>query len=183
MAHVRRKARGQSLVEFALVFPVFLLAVFAVIQFSFLMGGQDAMTNAVREATRYASTLPVSNTTDAGSCSSPSSTAGRAYTQLLASLQSKLPGYSASNLVGCGAAAPASSVSYCIRANPDSTYSIYVTVQVVYRHPLFVPLVGAIIDRIDGTADNALRASAQEQMRVETFNLSGSYLGGFSTCP
>lgn len=173
--------RGQTLVEFAIVLPLFLLIVFSVIQFGFLMGGQDAISNAVREATRYASTLPVANTTDAGSCST--GTGQRAYNQLLTSMQAKVPGYSVSNLVACGAAAPASSVSYCIRQNPDTTYAIYVTVTAVYRHPLFVPFVGAIIDRLDGTADNALRGSATEQMRVETYNLSGSYLGGFSTCP
>ena len=172
--------QGQALVEFALVLPVFLLVVFSVIQFGFLLGGQDAMSNAVREATRYASTLPVANTTDAGSCSC--GTGQQAYNQLLTSLRAKVPGFVPGNLVACGAAAPASSVSYCIRSNPDATYSIYVTVSVVYRQPLFVPLVGPIVDRIDGTADNALRTSASEQMRVETYNLSGGYLGGFPTC-
>lgn len=175
-----RSPSGQTLVEFAIVFPVFLLVVFSVIQFGFLMGGQDGITNAVREATRYASTLPVANTTDAGTCAT--GTGRQAYNQLLASMQAKVPGYSLSNLAKCGAAAPATTVSYCIRQNPDSTYAIYVTVTAVYRHPLFVPLVGPIIDRLDGTSDNALRATATEQMRVETFNLSGSYLGGFPTC-
>lgn len=176
----RERTSGQTLVEFALVLPVFLLIVFSVMQFGFLMGAQDGVTNAVREATRYASTLPVANTTDSGSCSS--GVGQQAYSQLLTALQAKVPGYSASNLVACGAPSPSSTVSYCIRQNPDLTYGIYVTVTAVYRHPLFAPLIGAIVDRIDGVADNALRGTASEQMRVETYNLSGSYLGGFPTC-
>lgn len=168
--------QGQTLVEFAIVLPIFLLIVFSVIQFGFLMGGQDAVTNAAREATRYASTLPVANTTDAGSCSS--GTGQKAYNQLVTSLSVKVPGYSLANLAKCADPAPHSSVSYCIRQNPDATWSIYVTVTAVYNHPLFVPFVGAIF----GGSPNSLRGSATEQMRVETYNLSGSYLGGFATC-
>lgn len=176
-----RGSGGQALVEFALVIPIFLLIVFSIIQFGFLLGGQDALTNSVREATRYVSTIPVANTTDAGSCSS--GVGAQAYSKLVSSLQQKVPGYSAGNLVACGAAAPASTVSYCVRANPDSTKSIWVTVKVVYRHPLFVPIVGPLLDGLDGgPTDNALTASASEQMRVETFNLSGSPFGGFLTC-
>lgn len=181
-------ARGQALVEFSLVIPVFLLIVFSVVQFGMLLGGQDALDNSVREATRYAATVPVSNTTDAGSCAA--GVGANVYARLQTVLSQKVPGYAAANLVACGDPAPATTVSYCIRANADNTptistddtYSIWVQITAVYRHPLFIPLVGMIVDQFDGAADSHLRATATEQMRVETFSLSGPYLGGFSTC-
>ena len=180
----RRREQGQALVEFALVLPVFLLVVFSIIQFGMLLGGQDALANSVREATRYAATVPVANTSDAGTCGS--GVGSQVYIKLTAALQQKMPNYIAANLVGCGAPAPSSSVSYCIRANPSTpgslTYSIWVQVTAVYGHPLFTPLVGSILDPLDGVADGRLRATASEQMRVETFNLSGPYLGGFPAC-
>jgi Flp pilus assembly protein TadG len=176
----RDRSQGQALVEFALVIPVFLLIVFSVVQFGMIMGAQDALTSATREATRYASTVPVSNTTDAGSCSS--GTGAQVYSKLQSVLAQKMPGYIALKLVACGAAAPSTTVGYCRRQNPDLTWSIWVQVTAVYRHPLYIPLVGNIVDGLDGTSDGNLRASASEQMRVETYSLSGSYLGGFGVC-
>jgi Flp pilus assembly protein TadG len=178
----RRTRRGQALVEFALVVPVFFLIVFAVIQFGMIMGAQDGLDNAVREATRYASTVPVSNSGDAGSCSTSGTAAKLTYDRLLTTLQQKVPAFSATNLVPCGVAATDSKVTYCVRANPDSTWSIWVQVTAAYKHPLFVPIVSAIVDRLDGTPDNHLRATATEQMRVETYSLTSTIPGGFSTC-
>jgi Flp pilus assembly protein TadG len=176
----RHRQRGQALVEFALVFPILVLVLFSIIQFSMLLGGQDGMANAVREATRYAATVPVANSNDAGSCGS--GVGSQVYSQLNTALGQKVPGYVATNLVGCGAPAPASTVVYCLRANPDGTSSIWVQVTAVYRHPLYIPLVSNIVDLFDGVADGRLRASTSEQMRVETYALSGPYRGGFLTC-
>ena len=180
-----RPSRGQALAEFALVFPLFALLVFAVIQFGMILGGEDALANSVREATRYAATVPVANTTDAGSCSS--GVGQSVYARLQAVLQQKLPGYIPANLRPCGGAAPATTVTYCIRPNPVptgaiATYSIWVKVNAVYGLPLYIPLIGNIVDMLDGSNDGKLRASATEQMRVETYNLSGGFLGNFSGC-
>jgi Flp pilus assembly protein TadG len=174
--------RGQSLVEFALVLPVFFLIVFAIIQFGMIMGAQDGLANSVREATRYAATVPVSNTGDAGTCSANGTAGKQTYDRLLLVLAQKVPAFNAANLVACGAPAPASTVTYCVRQNPDATYSIWVQVTAVYRHQLFIPVIAAIVDRMDGTADNRLRATASEQMRVETFTLTSTVPGGFATC-
>ena len=180
----RDQERGQALVEFALVLPIFLLVVFSIMQFGLLLGGQDGLDNSVREATRYAATVPVANTSDAGTCSS--GVGSQVYSKLKSALQQKVPDYISANLVVCGAPAPSSTVSYCVRANPSTpgspTYSIWVQVTAVYGHPLFIPLVGAILDRLDGVVDGRLRATATEQMRVETFTLSGPYLGGVPVC-
>ena len=48
--------RGQSLVEFALVVPLFLLLVFALLDFGHLFLVQAAVQSAVRDAARFAST-------------------------------------------------------------------------------------------------------------------------------
>ena len=175
--------RGQGLVEFALVLPVFFLIVFGIIQFGMIMGAQDGLASAVREATRYASTVPVSNTTDAGTCSTGGTPAKLAYDRLVAMLQQKVPGFASANLVTCSDPGPHSQVTYCTRQNADSTYSIWVQVTAIYKHQLFIPVISAIVDRLDGTVDNRLRASATEQMRVETFTLTSTAPGGFSTCP
>jgi Flp pilus assembly protein TadG len=51
-----RSSRGQTLLEFALVVPVFLMLVFAVIDFGHLFYVQMSLENAVRQAGRYATT-------------------------------------------------------------------------------------------------------------------------------
>lgn len=178
-----RGKRGQSLVEFALVLPVFFLIVFGVIQFGMIMGAQDGLANSVREAARYSATVPVANTGDSGTCSTSGTAAKQTYDRLLTVLAQKVPAFALGNLVACGASAPASTVTYCVRQNPDSTYSIWVQVKAVYRHQLFIPVIAAIVDRIDGTADDRLRAIASEQMRVETYTLTSTAPGGFPPCP
>ncbi len=177
-----RGNRGQSLVEFALVVPIFLLIVFAIIQFGMIMGAQDGLSNAVREATRYASTVPVSNTADEGSCAGAGTPINATFSRLTTMLQQKMPGYVSANLVPCGTNPTDSKVSYCVRRNPDATYSIWVQVTAVYKHQLFIPVISAIVDGLDGTPDNRLRATATEQMRVETFTLASPTPGGFPTC-
>lgn len=55
---VRSGQSGASAVEFALVFPVILLLTFGVMEFSFLMRDDLAITNLARDASRSASTNP-----------------------------------------------------------------------------------------------------------------------------
>jgi Flp pilus assembly protein TadG len=51
---LRWEERGQSLVEFAMVVPIFLLLVFAIIDFGRLLMNQVTLTNATREGARIA---------------------------------------------------------------------------------------------------------------------------------
>jgi Flp pilus assembly protein TadG len=165
----QQSSNGQALVEFALIAPLFFLLMFAVIQFGFLMGGQIGFTNGVRETARYASTIPTATTT-------------QVRNELVNNqLPKAIPGYRSANLVG-----GSTTVSYCYYPNPNNTasfpsYSERVIVTAVYRHPLFVPIVSAIIDRIDGIGDNALSATAREEMRVENPRIT-SIPGGAATC-
>lgn len=184
-AAVARRQAGQALPEFALVAPLFFLVLFGVIQLGFLFAGQNGMTNAAREAARYASTLPTPDSTAAGNCSTGGGNSKVVYDRLVAAnLPQYIPGFLAGNLTytgalsACQTAALAKSgtgVGYCADSNGDGTYAIHVRVTVVYRHPLFIPLVGQIF-----SSTNTLQLLAVEEMRVE--GPSRSTTGGFVAC-
>jgi Flp pilus assembly protein TadG len=57
----RAKGRGQSLVEFAIILPVFLLIAYGVIDFGLAFDASIGISNAAREGAREGATLP--NTT------------------------------------------------------------------------------------------------------------------------
>ena len=52
----RRQEHGQSLVEFALVFPIFVLLLAGMIQFGMILWGQNTLNQLVRDTGRYAAT-------------------------------------------------------------------------------------------------------------------------------
>jgi len=134
--------------EFALVAPLFFLLIFGVIQLGLLFGGQIALTNATREVARYASASTPGQVTAAQNQAGPI-------------LQRGIPAYNGGAVT---------TVTYCYYPNPTTptTYSWKVVVSITYGHTLFIPLVGALLDRFDGTADNRLTVTAREEMRVET---------------
>ncbi len=52
----RHRSRGQSLAEFALVFPILMLIIGGIIQLGILFWGQNSLNQVVRDAGRYAVT-------------------------------------------------------------------------------------------------------------------------------
>jgi Flp pilus assembly protein TadG len=54
----RKRRHGQSLVEFAIVFPVFMLVIGGIVQFGIIFWGQNTLNQIVRDAGRYAVTEP-----------------------------------------------------------------------------------------------------------------------------
>ena len=54
----RRRTRGQALVEFALVLPVFLLLLCGVLDFGFMLFNQMTLGSAAREGARAAVIIP-----------------------------------------------------------------------------------------------------------------------------
>jgi Flp pilus assembly protein TadG len=73
----RRRRRGQSLVEFALVLPVFVLLLGGMIQFGVIFWGQNTLNQVVRDTGRYAATR---------NCSAAAKTASEAtFATILAS--------------------------------------------------------------------------------------------------
>ena len=167
----RRAERGQALTEFALIAPLFFLMLFGIIQFGFLLAGQIALNNAVRETARYAVTIG-------------NATAAAVRTELVTrQLPKAIPGFRSGNLVN-----GSTTVNYCYYTNPNNvpgsfpSYSLKVIVTATYRHPLFIPLVGNVVDGLDGTSDGSLTATAREEMRVESLRLTSIPTGG-AACP
>lgn len=155
----RRPERGQAMTEFALIAPLFFLLMFGVIQLGILFGGQVGLTNSAREVARYASTVPANQSL------------ATIQAQANPLLQRSIPAYDASaSVVG---------VSYCWYPNPTNpvTYSQKVIITIRYGHTLFVPLVGGLIDRLDGTSDNRYTTTAREEMKVETLPLKNQPAG------
>ena len=147
--------RGQSVTEFALVaVPLFLLLL-GILQFGIIYNSQVGLTNAIRDAARYGSTLSATDATTAGSLATAT------FGKLTTSLPKYVSPYSASDLDSTSQA--------CVSQHPDGAGAqpAYVRVTAVYDHPLFVPLVGIIIDALDGASDNAFRITATTELRVD----------------
>jgi Flp pilus assembly protein TadG len=153
MPRDRRPDRGQAMTEFALIAPLFFLLMFGVIQMGILFGGQIGLTNAARDVARYASTVPAFQSQ------------GAIEAQALPLLSRSIPAYNAGAVV---------TVDYCWYPNPTTpeTYSQKVIITITYGHTLFVPLVGGLIDGLDGAPpDNLYTTTAREEMKVETLPL------------
>ena len=76
--------------------------------------------------------------------------------------------YSAGNLsTGAGA----TQVCYQSFTDAAGKPAVEVKVQATYRHSLFIPLIGAILDGIDGNSGDGFKVTASEEMRVENDEL------------
>ncbi len=154
-----RHEAGQALAEFALVLIPLMLIFLGILQFGFIYGTQVGLTNAAREAARYAA-ASVTDTPAKASANGP-----RVMTQLTTTmLPTNVQSYIAANLVTSGS--PYTQVCYASYQDPSLKYSVRVTVDVEYKHPMIIPLIGAILDGLDGTTDNALRVGSRVEMTV-----------------
>lgn len=59
----RHRSRGQSLAEFALVFPILMLVIGGIIQFGVIFWGQNTLTQIARDTGRWAATQVTCPTT------------------------------------------------------------------------------------------------------------------------
>lgn len=164
---VETASRGQSLVEFALVLPLLLLILLAIIQFGFIFNTQVTITNAAREGARAATIYPYSL---AGSQSGPPACntttkatndgCRNAYAlyyaqQAFGTLSRTSPQFVTTGTWTQSGSAPTMTytngdivVTYTVPANvadSDPRTGERVTIQVTYRQDLFVPLVSALI--------------------------------------
>jgi Flp pilus assembly protein TadG len=175
----RDRSTGQALAEFALLVPVLILILLAIIQLAFIFAAQVGITNSVREAARLAAVT--SPTSTAGQASSNGQGVYDALTNTTNGfLKRNVFSYAAANLVTTGS--PDTSVCYQSFTDSAGKSAIEVSVEANYRHPLFIPIVGAIVDGIDGSSDGALRVGATEEMRVENEELPPSFGGLALTC-
>lgn len=150
-----RPGTGQAIAEFALVAVPLLLLLLGIVQFALIYNAQVGLTNAIRDAARYGSGLGV--TTTAAASTAATATASR----LTSALAANVAPFSASRLV--------TGSQVCFGQHDDGTgaTAAFVTVTAVYDHELVVPLVGGILDAIDGTTNNAFRVTASTEMRVD----------------
>jgi Flp pilus assembly protein TadG len=160
----RGRRRGQALPEFALILPILALILLSIIQLAFIFGAQIGITNAVREAARLAAVS--TPTTTALQASGNGAGVYSALTNTSTGfLKRNVFAYSSGSLVTSGS--PITRVCYESFTDSASKPAVKVRVEAYYRHPLFIPLVGAILDAIDGTANDGFRVGATEEMRVE----------------
>ena len=153
-----RGGPGQSLVEFALVAPIFFLLLFSVVQLGLIFGTQNGLVNGVREAARRAATYRVNDGSfDGGVWLSICATVTEEVRQLG---DRTIPAYDEALLDP--------DVTYEWVTNPQSgEYFLVAHVSATYDHPLYLPIVSWFIDRSDGAEDGVLTLSASEQMRIE----------------
>ncbi len=158
----RRRSRGsprlqpgQALAEFALVAVPLLLLLLGIVQFTYLYNAQVGLTNAVRDVARYGSAL-VANTNGTASASA---TLTRAF------LQTSLSKYVAP--FSSGQVGPGTQVCYAPYVDAAGASAVRVTVTAEYDHPLIVPIIGGIIDGLDGAMDGAFRITVSSDLRVD----------------
>jgi Flp pilus assembly protein TadG len=153
--HMDQAAPGQALVEFALVIPIFLLLLFAIIQMGLLFGAQNSLTSAVRETARYAAPYRVIDQAGAqDTCDN----------YVLGKLQDALH---SNPLTSDTATREIPFVEYTWELEPGGTYFVQISVKADYKFPLYVPLIAQFLDGMDGINDNNLRLTAKEEMRIE----------------
>lgn len=166
---VRR--RGQAFVELALILPILALLLLAIVQFAFILAAQIGVANAVREAARVAAVSPT--TTDAQAATRAQDVYTRLTNGTNGLLKQNVFAFNAANIVTSGVA----DTQVCYRETPAAAageFAVFVKVEAGYRHPSIVPLLGAIIDGIDGVSDGGLRIATGEEMRVENAVLLAS---------
>ena len=142
MRRSRHRSRGQSLAEFALVFPILMLIVGAIIQFGVIFWGQNSLNQVVRDAGRYAVTEP--------DCSAASATDVRAKITSIASSMgvAKVTGTPTvtmptnGEVIG-GTADPLSSTSVAGVNCPakNNADHVWLRIQVDAQVPIFFPFV------------------------------------------
>lgn len=174
----RHHSRGQGLVEFALVLPVLAVIFVAILQFGVLFSAQVGITNAVREAVRNASAIPVATSTDAGTAAQ--SVYDRLTDPSTGLLKRNGSSYSTAALVTTvTTGSPRTQVCYYSYTDATGGISIMARVEVQYRHPLFIPLISGILDGFDGVTDQAYRLGTSEEIRVSNGPLtSNGGIGG-----
>ena len=153
---------GQSVAELALILPALLLLFLAILQIGFILFTQVGLTNAAREAARNASSIPVLTSADA------TAAADTYYDRLTNStngfLKRNVGGYDSTRLITSLNAG--TRVCYYSYTDPSSATAVMARVVVEYAHPLFIPIIGLIIDGWDGNGDNGVTLGATEDIRV-----------------
>jgi len=131
----RARTRGQTLLEFAIVAPLFFLLVFAIMDFGRLFFVQMALQDAMREAARYAVTGNQMPDPGNGTCYS------RAQSIMQAAMNAAAgSGVNVSSITVTSQSGVTGGVSSSGPGNPNDL----VTVTFTGNLPLMTPLIGAL---------------------------------------
>ncbi len=152
-----RNPNGQALAEFALVVPILVIILMAILQLAFIFGTQIGLTNAAREAARYASVVrtdKVATAPNATNSHGPQVRAALVDTILPENVQSYIPGNLNSGQTR---------VCYQSFTDASGATAIRVKVDVAYGHPLFIPLISGLLTNGSGV----LTVTASEQLPVD----------------
>jgi len=163
------RSRGQSMAEFALVAPIFLLLLFSVIQLGLIFGAQNGLVDGVRSAARRAATYRI-NESSFDATVFPFSVPGSICNTIRTELTDRLRGAQGQELVvGFLPANLTPTIAYEWQQNPESgQYFLVAHISATYKNPLYVPLVSFFLDSSDASpGDGFLSLSASEEMRVE----------------
>jgi Flp pilus assembly protein TadG len=140
----RPRSRGQSLAEFAIVFPVLMIVLGGIIQFGLLFWGQNTLTQIARDTGRWASTQTDCNPVTAQvpllatakSIAQQSSLIGNSSSWNYGPAPNNVEAAWTINTVG----APCPPV--------DNTQEVFVTITIRHTVPIFFPFVpgnGALV--------------------------------------
>jgi Flp pilus assembly protein TadG len=167
LKNIINSTRGAALVEFAIIAPLLFVILFAIIEFGAILYNQAIITNASREAARYAATYYInpSNATSARPTCAQLQTYVSNYinARILTFGNSSL--FSPATDVKCGSAKTVSAPPY----DNYSGYAGYVdAVTIQYRYNFWV--LGNVIPLISGSLPNYLTLTAATAMRDENQN-------------
>jgi Flp pilus assembly protein TadG len=153
----RSQDRGQTLAEFAITAPILFLLLFGVIQVGLLMASQNGLVNGVRDSTRRAATYRVNDQSLTGAIFG--AVCDAVEEELSKRLHKEMPGFIDD---------PARlDTTIVYEWNPDPTtgeYSLIANITVEYDAPLFIPLVGILLNPPN---PDTFPLRASEQMRIE----------------
>lgn len=167
----RAPQSGQTLVEFAIVLPVFLLIVFAIIQFGLIFWAQNTLTQVVRDTGRWAATQQT-NPCDSGGAALV--TKADQIAQV-----SSLLGYTAGLWNGAPVAVGAREgveASWPISTDPPGGFTNmdcppktnqiawFVNIRAHHEVPLFFPVIGQFIPSCNASSCSL---SSSVQFRME----------------
>jgi len=123
----RLGSRGQSLTEFAIVFPIFMLLLGGIIQFGIIFWGQNTLTQVVRDTGRWAATQQ--------QCTDPEPIIATAN-QIAA--QSSLIGYAAGSWTSADVTVGWTGTPCPPTSNQEVAW---VTISVIHQVPIFFPWI------------------------------------------
>lgn len=170
--HRRTRDEGQTLAEFAITAPILFLLLFGVIQVGLLMATQNGLVNGVRDSTRRAATYRVNEQSLSGAIFT--AVCGAVNDELDKRLAKEIPGFISDR------ARRTTTISYTWNADPTTNeYSLIANVNVRYTAPLFIPLVGILLNPAN---PDRFPLSASEQMRVENPPITPTSPGTSQTC-